>query len=185
MDRLSPGDPETPECRWAHAQPRSQPNTPALPGRVRPRSFLIRDILAEHPGLTRDRPEPFQTGPGQKGADRNTTRQKTAERGGASASHLKKARKARTAFSEQQLARLEGSFQKQKYISMHERAALAATLQLSDAQVKTWYQNRRTKWKRQAALALDGAMFPPTHGLYMIAPPILDLYQCHAPLLVQ
>uniref|UniRef100_A0A4W5LC72 BarH like homeobox 1 n=1 Tax=Hucho hucho TaxID=62062 RepID=A0A4W5LC72_9TELE len=70
-------------------------------------------------------------------------------------SRLKKPRKARTAFSDRQLAQLERSFERQKYLSVQDRMELAASLNLSDTQVKTWYQNRRTKWKRQTAVGLE------------------------------
>jgi len=60
----------------------------------------------------------------------------------------RKQRKARTAFSDYQLQTLERSFEKQKYLSVQDRQELAAKLNLTDTQVKTWYQNRRTKWKR-------------------------------------
>ncbi|KAL1415586.1 hypothetical protein MTO96_006710 [Rhipicephalus appendiculatus] len=55
----------------------------------------------------------------------------------------KKPRKARTAFTEQQLKTLEKSFERQKYLSVQDRMELAAKLNLTDTQVKTWYQNRR------------------------------------------
>jgi len=55
----------------------------------------------------------------------------------------KKPRKARTAFTDQQLNCLEKSFERQKYLSVQDRMELAARLNLSDTQVKTWYQNRR------------------------------------------
>jgi hypothetical protein len=55
----------------------------------------------------------------------------------------KKPRKARTAFTDQQLNYLEKSFERQKYLSVQDRMELAARLSLSDTQVKTWYQNRR------------------------------------------
>uniref|UniRef100_A0A8C4N3L5 BarH-like homeobox 2 n=1 Tax=Eptatretus burgeri TaxID=7764 RepID=A0A8C4N3L5_EPTBU len=67
----------------------------------------------------------------------------------------KKPRKARTAFSDHQLTQLERSFERQKYLSVQDRMELAATLNLTDTQVKTWYQNRRTKWKRQTAVGLE------------------------------
>ncbi|CAF2999649.1 unnamed protein product [Rotaria sp. Silwood2] len=67
----------------------------------------------------------------------------------------KKQRKPRTAFTDGQLNTLEKSFERQKYLSVQERLELANRLHLSDTQVKTWYQNRRTKWKRQACLGLE------------------------------
>uniref|UniRef100_A0A3Q2Y237 BarH-like homeobox 2 n=1 Tax=Hippocampus comes TaxID=109280 RepID=A0A3Q2Y237_HIPCM len=67
----------------------------------------------------------------------------------------KKPRKARTAFTDHQLNQLERSFERQKYLSVQDRMDLAAALNLTDTQVKTWYQNRRTKWKRQTAVGLE------------------------------
>nr|WJJ61116.1 BarH [Patiria miniata] len=67
----------------------------------------------------------------------------------------KKPRKARTAFTDHQLNSLERSFERQKYLSVQDRMELAASLNLTDTQVKTWYQNRRTKWKRQTAVGLE------------------------------
>ncbi|XP_006813759.1 barH-like 2 homeobox protein [Saccoglossus kowalevskii] len=67
----------------------------------------------------------------------------------------KKQRKARTAFTDHQLNTLERSFERQKYLSVQDRMDLAASLNLTDTQVKTWYQNRRTKWKRQTQVGLE------------------------------
>lgn len=47
------------------------------------------------------------------------------------------------------MAILEKNFSKQKYLSIPERLDLAKDLDLTEQQVKTWFQNRRTKWKRQ------------------------------------
>ncbi|XP_062620568.1 homeobox protein ceh-30-like [Saccostrea cucullata] len=68
---------------------------------------------------------------------------------------IKKQRKARTAFTDQQLHSLEKHFSRQKYLSVQDRMELATKLGLSDTQVKTWYQNRRTKWKRQTSVSLE------------------------------
>uniref|UniRef100_A0A4W3JUH7 Homeobox domain-containing protein n=1 Tax=Callorhinchus milii TaxID=7868 RepID=A0A4W3JUH7_CALMI len=58
-------------------------------------------------------------------------------------------RRARTAFTAQQIHRLEKKFTHQKYLGASERVRLAASLHLSETQVKTWFQNRRMKLKRQ------------------------------------
>lgn len=67
----------------------------------------------------------------------------------------RKQRKARTAFSDHQLRELEASFEAKKYLTVQDRVELAAKLKLSDTQVKTWYQNRRTKHKRQTAVGYE------------------------------
>ncbi|XP_035281238.1 T-cell leukemia homeobox protein 2 isoform X1 [Anguilla rostrata] len=62
-----------------------------------------------------------------------------------------KRKKPRTSFSRVQICELEKRFHRQKYLASAERATLAKTLKMTDAQVKTWFQNRRTKWRRQTA----------------------------------
>ncbi|CAK5098534.1 unnamed protein product [Meloidogyne enterolobii] len=54
-------------------------------------------------------------------------------------------RKARTVFSDHQLQGLEQRFNGQRYLSTPERISLAESLNLSETQVKTWFQNRRMK----------------------------------------
>ncbi|KAF1393829.1 hypothetical protein PFLUV_G00020120 [Perca fluviatilis] len=72
---------------------------------------------------------------------------------------LKKQRRSRTIFTELQLMGLEKKFQKQKYLSTPDRLDLAQSLGLTQLQVKTWYQNRRMKWKK---MVLKGGHEAPT-----------------------
>ncbi|XP_065209660.1 barH-like 1 homeobox protein [Planococcus citri] len=67
----------------------------------------------------------------------------------------RKPRRRRTAFTHAQLAYLERKFRCQKYLSVADRSDVADALNLSETQVKTWYQNRRTKWKRQNQMRLE------------------------------
>ncbi|CAF1541364.1 unnamed protein product, partial [Didymodactylos carnosus] len=64
--------------------------------------------------------------------------------------HHRRCRRTRTVFSDAQLMGLEKRFETQKYLSTPDRIELAGTLNLSQLQIKTWYQNRRMKWKKQA-----------------------------------
>jgi hypothetical protein len=105
----------------------------------------------------------------RKSESRSQSRSRSCSRSSNSSGYnLKKNRKSRTAFSDYQLNSLEKSFEKHKYLSVQDRyfiilkrkyqillmilflfifflnrIELAAKLNLTDTQVKTWYQNRR------------------------------------------
>lgn len=64
-------------------------------------------------------------------------------------SKTSKSRRARTAFTYEQLVALENKFKTTRYLSVCERLNLALSLNLTETQVKIWFQNRRTKWKKQ------------------------------------
>ena len=55
---------------------------------------------------------------------------------------------------------MEKRFENQKYLSTPDRIQLAEFLGLSQLQVKTWYQNRRMKWKKK--VLKEGSKNAPT-----------------------
>ncbi|VDL16278.1 unnamed protein product [Hymenolepis diminuta] len=57
----------------------------------------------------------------------------------------------RPTFSGQQIFALEKMFEQTKYLAGPERARLALLLGMSESQVKVWFQNRRTKWRKRSA----------------------------------
>ncbi|XP_041450650.1 uncharacterized protein LOC121404694 [Drosophila obscura] len=69
-------------------------------------------------------------------------------------------RKPRQAYSAKQLDRLEHEFKIDKYLSVNKRIELSQTLFLTEAQIKTWFQNRRTKWKKQLTSRLKPLKSP-------------------------
>nr|KAG5714216.1 hypothetical protein BaRGS_018433 [Batillaria attramentaria] len=58
-------------------------------------------------------------------------------------------RKTRTCFTIAQLTEMEKLFNSNKYLSTNRRLELANRINLHEKQVKTWFQNRRMKEKRQ------------------------------------
>eukprot|EP00090_Calanus_glacialis_P042605 TRINITY_DN75547_c0_g1_i1.p1 TRINITY_DN75547_c0_g1~~TRINITY_DN75547_c0_g1_i1.p1 ORF type:complete len:234 (+),score=66.62 TRINITY_DN75547_c0_g1_i1:63-764(+) len=60
-----------------------------------------------------------------------------------------KSKRIRTIFTPEQLERMEEEFHRQQYMVGPERLYLASRLNLTEAQVKVWFQNRRIKWRKQ------------------------------------
>uniref|UniRef100_A0A8B9IZS9 VENT homeobox n=1 Tax=Amazona collaria TaxID=241587 RepID=A0A8B9IZS9_9PSIT len=71
------------------------------------------------------------------------------ERSGSEEAGGKGGRRLRTTFSAEQVSTLESSFQRQQYLGAAERRKLSGRMRLSEVQIKTWFQNRRMKLKRQ------------------------------------
>ncbi|KAF0294515.1 Homeobox protein ceh-9 [Amphibalanus amphitrite] len=59
-----------------------------------------------------------------------------------------KRKKARTTFTGHQIFELERQFEIKKYLGSAERTEMAKLLDVTETQVKIWFQNRRTKWKK-------------------------------------
>lgn len=55
----------------------------------------------------------------------------------------------RTSYTRRQIYDLEKEFSKNRYITRERRIEMSLQLNLSERQIKTWFQNRRMKTKRE------------------------------------
>ena len=76
------------------------------------------------------------------------------------------AKRLRTAFSSEQLARLQAAFDSNRYLNEADRRTLAAQLALNESQIKIWFQNKRAKLKKASGRQNDLALKLMAEGLY-------------------
>ncbi|XP_077992741.1 homeobox protein Nkx-6.2-like [Glandiceps talaboti] len=102
----------------------------------------------QHPNSWRER-YPCQVGV-HSGVSTNSPNHITVDKDG-------KRKHTRPTFSGQQIFALEKTFEQTKYLAGPERARLAYALGMSESQVKVWFQNRRTKWRKKHAAEMATA----------------------------
>ncbi|XP_034663319.1 mucin-5AC [Drosophila subobscura] len=114
--------------------------TVALPPDISPTGSsdsLMRDkLMASNP-------------PQQLASNNNSNMETTEDDSDSGSMDARRKKKARTTFTGRQIFELEKQFEVKKYLSSSERTEMAKLLIVTETQVKIWFQNRRTKWKKQ------------------------------------
>ncbi|TKS69201.1 Homeobox protein HMX2 Homeobox protein H6 family member 2 [Collichthys lucidus] len=144
---------------------------------IKPSVILFTELITDCNGATESviisRGDPkkstdvrFESGDSSCDDSSSTTTATDPHKGGSPAKKSKMItkKKTRTIFSKRQIFQLESTFDMKRYLSSAERACLASSLQLTETQVKIWFQNRRNKLKRQISTEIDGPVtdFPET-----------------------
>ncbi|XP_065351118.1 homeobox protein HMX3-like [Cloeon dipterum] len=127
------------------------------PGAPSPRPLPSPNSLPRHSHHHSHHPLLGHHSPKPDDSKNKPARPSSTSSGGSNAGQTKRKKKTRTVFSRSQVFQLESTFDMKRYLSSSERAGLAASLHLTETQVKIWFQNRRNKWKRQLAAELEAA----------------------------
>ncbi|KAM7227485.1 hypothetical protein CapIbe_021182 [Capra ibex] len=150
------------------AQRPQAPSTPKGSGGAGPASSERKPFLSSsHPDFKEEKDRLLPAGSPSPGPER------PRDSGGAERQAGAAKKKTRTVFSRSQVYQLESTFDMKRYLSSSERACLASSLQLTETQVKTWFQNRRNKWKRQLSAELEAANMAHASAQTLVGMPLV------------